>query len=325
VIMLNLYKRIQRYFGTLRVEEILGLTYLLLVLLISLSANLYYLIYKTHVSVRVEISVLQIGFTLLLFIGFYGLLWLLPKNKIIIMTRDFSPFLIVLAIYMNLYDMIHFINSNDIHYTLLSVDAWLFGVQPTIWIEQFYHPRLTDWFSFAYMSYYWIAPILLASLYHRKLYSEFRLIMVTMMTAYYIGFLGYIILPAASPYVVIPELYHIDIWKGTSFISKWLQAIVNLSPDRVRDAFPSMHNSITLLTVFMAWRYNRIIFWVLLPLAISLVIATVYLRYHFVADILAGFVVTIMAIYLSPKLDNWWYNWQKRQGIDPEVEKNYGA
>ncbi len=323
--MLNHYRQIRRYFGTLRVEEILGLAYLFLILLFSLYANLYYLICETLVSAQVEVSLWRIGFTLLLFIGFYGLLWLRPENKIIHIIRDFSPFLFVLAIYMNLYDMIYFINPNDIHYTLASFDLWLFGVQPTIWIEQFHHPRLTDWFSFAYMSYYWMAPILLISLYLRKLYREFRVVMVAMMTAYYIGFMGYIILPAASPYVVIPELYHIDIWEGTSFISRWIQAIVSLSPDRVRDAFPSMHNSITLLTVFMAWRYNRIIFWSLLPLAISLAIATVYLRYHFVVDILAGFVVTFMAIYLSPKLDFWWHAGQREQGLKPDVEEIYGV
>lgn len=309
------------YLRSLRIEEIIGILFLPLILLIMIYARLY-----TFIAIGPSLAppgggLWQIGYTILIVIGFYALLWIRPDNRILSVIRDYAPFLFVLAIYMNLYDMIYFINPNDIHYTLAVFDEWLFGIQPTVWAEQFYHPRLTDWFSFAYMSYYWITLLLLSWLYLKKRYREFRMVIFTMMIAYYIGFMGYILFPAASPYMVIPDYYSIDIWKGTSFISKWVQALVNLSPDRVRDAFPSMHNAITLLTMIMAWRYQRIIFWILLPLAVSLVLATVYLRYHFVVDILAGVIVTFLALYLSPRLDSWWRQWQKNKGSQSFDEK----
>ncbi|MEA3286604.1 MAG: phosphatase PAP2 family protein [Candidatus Marinimicrobia bacterium] len=314
------YTQIKAYLQTLRIEEVIGLIFILPTLLITIYANLYFFLDETQRSVKLEGGLWRIGITIILVIWFYGFLWFRPDRKMVRWIRDFGPFLFVIAIYTNLHDTIHFINPNDVHYALAAMDEWIFGVQPTVWAEQFYHPRLTDWLSFAYMNYYWITLILVFWLYWKQRYPEFRNIMLTMIISYFIGFFGYVLFPAASPYLVIPDLYSIDIWKGTSLVSESMQAIVRLSPDRARDAFPSLHNAITLLTMIMAWRYNKLIFWTLLPIAISLVVATVYLRYHFVVDILAGFLVTFIALYISPKLDNSWHAYQKRQGAEADVD-----
>lgn len=314
-------RQVKAYLFALRIEEMIGLVFLFPTMLITIYANIYFFLDETQRSVKLEGGLWRIGITLILIFWFYWVLWFRPEKRMSRWLRDFAPFLFTIAIYTNLHDTIHFINPNDVHYALAAIDAWLFGVQPTVWIEQYYHPWLTDWLSFAYMNYYWITLILVFWLYWKQRYGEFRTIMLTMIISYYMGFLGYVIFPAASPYLVIPDLYTIDIWKGTSLMSESVQTIVNLSPDRARDAFPSLHNAITLLTMIMAWRYNRIIFWVFVPIAVSLVVATVYLRYHFVVDIIAGFLLTFLAIYISPKLDAWWHGYQEKRGIQPKIER----
>ena len=106
-------------------------------------------------------------------------------------------------------------------------------------MEQFYHPRLTDWFAFTYMNYYFMTLMLLAILNRKRRYREFRILMLTMMISYFIGFVSYIIFPASSPYLVISRLYHTDIWKDTSFISSFTRSIVDMAPHRVRAEFRS--------------------------------------------------------------------------------------
>lgn len=310
--------KLRNYLYTLRIEEIIGLVFLIPSLIITIYANVFYFLDETQRSVKLEGGLWRIGITIVLIAIFYWHLWFRPGRRVVNWIRDYAPFLFAIAIYTNLHDTIHFINPNDVHYMLAAWDEWIFGVQPTVWIEQFYRPWLTDWLSFAYMNYYWVTLILVFWLYWKKRYGDFRTVMLTMIICYYIGFLGYVAFPAASPYLVIPNLYSINIWKGTSLISDSVQAIVNLSPDRSRDAFPSLHNAITLLTMIMAWRYNRIIFWIFLPIALSLVVSTVYLRYHFVVDIFAGFGVTFLAIYIAPQLDDWWQSFQKRQSLSPD-------
>ena len=289
-----------------RLEEFIGLWFTIFVVLGSGFFTLKSLVNPGPESPHIIFSTLRILLSIGFIIGFYKLTIQRASNDQFRWIRDFAPFLFVLAIFMNLHNTIALINQHDFHHTLAGLDASIFGVQPSQWVEQFYHPRLTDWFALAYVNYYLITPVLLFLLYRQNSHAEFREIMLTMMISYYIGFVGYIIFPAASPYIVMPEIYQVDIWKDTSLVSRLVRFIVGLSPDRVRDAFPSMHNGITFLTMIFAWRFHRKFFWIQLPLAISLVVATIYLRYHFVVDILAGVIVVALSFYLTPRLVNYW-------------------
>jgi len=235
--------------------------------------------------------------------------------------RDFAPFLFVLVIYLNLQDTIFIVNPHDIHQTLVNLDGMLFGVQPSVWAEQFYNPVLTEWFALSYLNYYVMTLILLGLLYRKKQYQNFRTVMLTMMISYFIGFVAYIFFPASSPYLVIPELYQTDIWQDTSVFSWMTRSLVDLSPHRVRDAFPSMHNAIILLTMIMAWRYQRTFFWIQLPLAISLPLATIYLRYHYVVDIIGALPVIAIALYITPHLE---LNWKQLQRQNATLELDRG-
>lgn len=243
--------------------------------------------------------------------SFYSGLYLKVWAGRLQMMRDFAPFLFILVIYFNIQDVIYLFNPEDIHYRLLDWDNFLFGIQPTVWIEQFYHPRLTDWFALTYLNYYIITLVLLFILYRKARLNHFRTVMVTMMISYYIGFVCYLFFPASSPYLVIPHYYAFDIWENTSFISWLTYTLVDLSPHRVRDAFPSMHNGIVLLTMIMAWRYHRTYFWIQLPLAISLPMATIYLRYHYAVDLIAALPVIGFALVLTPWLEEKWQAYQQ--------------
>jgi len=295
----------------LRIEELIGLVLITFTLLFASFSNLYTIMNELPEAPTFGANLLRILASGFFTFWFFRSIIYQTESRGFQIIRDFAPFLFVLVIYYNLQDAIFIIHPHDIHHTLVDLDGKLFGVQPTVWLEQYYHPRLTDWFAFSYLNYYVMTPILLALLYLKKENENFRVVMLTMMISYFIGFISYVIFPASSPYLVIPALYKIDIWKDTSFISWITYTIVDLSPHRVRDAFPSMHNAIVLLTMIMAWRFHRKFFWIQLPLAISLPFATVYLRYHYVVDIIAALPVIAIALYLSPRLEHKWKNFQQ--------------
>jgi len=56
-------------------------------------------------------------------------------------------------------------------------------------------------------------------------------------------------------------------------------------------AFPSAHVAGSMVALLAAWRYRRWLFWVCLPFFLCMCVATVYGRYHYVADVLAGLAV----------------------------------
>jgi membrane-associated phospholipid phosphatase len=56
-------------------------------------------------------------------------------------------------------------------------------------------------------------------------------------------------------------------------------------------AFPSAHVAGSMVAICASWRYRRGLFWICLPFFVSMCVATVYGRYHYIADVLAGIAV----------------------------------
>jgi membrane-associated phospholipid phosphatase len=51
-----------------------------------------------------------------------------------------------------------------------------------------------------------------------------------------------------------------------------------------------------------AWRYDRKLFWWLLPFYVGMLFSTVYGRYHYVADVIAGIAVGFLGFWAGHRL-----------------------
>lgn len=219
-------------------------------------------------------------------------------------VRDILPFTYALAIYTNLHDTVHFANPHDIHDSLIAIDQWLFGMQPSVWSQRFVAPWLTEIFSFCYMIYFLFIPIVALVLLVQRRKFEFREVVVTAVLCYYLGYVLYIIFPAAPPRHVLGHLYTVKL-DGT-IMTGAVNSMLSVLPSKSRCAFPSLHAAITLLSLIFSWKYARPTFWLLLPFSVGLHLSTVYLRHHYVVDLLAGWVVAVIAFIYVPRFDRWW-------------------
>jgi membrane-associated phospholipid phosphatase len=50
---------------------------------------------------------------------------------------------------------------------------------------------------------------------------------------------------------------------------------------------------------------ERVLTVLLLPAVTGLILSTVYLRYHYVVDVIAGIALTVLTVYLAPPLYAW--------------------
>lgn len=221
-------------------------------------------------------------------------------------AREMLPFLLCVLIYTNLHDTIGFVNPNDIHDHLLAIDVWLFGVEPCLWVEQFYSRGRTEVFQLFYMSFALIAPAVPLLLLHQKKFAEFRRAALSIVLCFYMGYVLYLLLPAAPPRLVLAGEFKKNLGGDPLFASMAADGVLSLLPTDSRAAFPSLHAAVSLLALGLAWRFTRPLFFVLLPAALGLWVSTIYLRHHFVVDLLAGFALAPAAYVLAPKLDLWW-------------------
>lgn len=220
------------------------------------------------------------------------------------LLRDGLPFAFCLAIYTNLHDTIHFVNPHDIHHQLIAIDAWLFGVQPCVWAQQFVHPWLTEILSFCYMLFFLWAPLVAFTLYFQKRKTEFQNTLVSVILCFYAGYFLYVIFPAAPPRITLSNMFTVQ-FDGTPIAGAALK-MISILPADSRAAFPSLHSAVTLLTLLFAWKYTRFLFWIILPFCIGLIVSTIYLRHHYVIDLLAGFALGILAYIYGPRINAWW-------------------
>jgi hypothetical protein len=119
---------------------------------------------------------LLLGYTVLL--GLLFVLELSYERQIMgkggVFFYHFSPILFVIVIYQSLGDLIQHLHP-DIDPLLIRIDSFIFGVHPTVWMEQWIHPWLTDIMSFAYVSYYFLPVILIVTLYLKRRMTTFHL------------------------------------------------------------------------------------------------------------------------------------------------------
>lgn len=216
---------------------------------------------------------------------------------------DFSPLFFVIVIYELLGGVIPYLRP-DVDDLLMKIDLAFFGIHPTIWLERIFVPWLTDFLALVYASYYFLPVILIVILYFWGKEQEFSVTICTLLLGYYLSFVGYIIMPTIGPRFTLESLQSIPLEGGT--IAGSLIYILNAIEGTKMDCFPSGHTQMTLISLWFAFAYRRPLFWIYLPVSIALIFSTVYLRYHYVIDVAAGFVFAGITLLLGPRLWSWW-------------------
>ncbi len=284
----------------LRVEEFIAILFFLPMTYFTFKAYFFFSA-QGYVPNYIKGDLQRLIITLIVAILFIHLIRKKPQWKII---RDGLPFGFCIAIYSNLHDTIHFVNPNDIHFSLIKIDQFLFGTQPCVWAEKFIHPVLTDIFTFFYVLFFLWAPLLALILYLKGDRIKFRYTMVGLILTFYLGYFGYILFPAASPDLVLAPMFTKTL-QNLPILDK-LRNSFTVLPSSVRDAFPSLHTAVTLVALFFSWKYLRWYFWFILPFTIGLILSTIYLRQHYVIDLIAGWGLAHLTVWLGPKLENFW-------------------
>jgi len=217
------------------------------------------------------------------------------------------PTISILAIFDSLEHIVHYINPRDIDPLLIRLDYMLFNGHPTVMMERIMTPLLTDLLQIAYSSYYFLAITLGAALLLRKDEKAFDRSLFLIMFCFYLSYAGYLIFPALGPRYTMNHLQNAEL-QGL-LVTGPIQELLNRLEGIKRDAFPSGHTAIALIVLFLAFKFEKKLFWIFLPFVSALIFSTVYLRYHYVVDVLAGILLTALTLFFGGAYYGYW---QKR-------------
>ena len=133
------------------------------------------------------------------------------------------------------------------------------------------------------------------------------------MLGFYISFIGYVIFPAIGPRFTLHDFHLTDTELPGIFLAEKIRSFINFVesiPDNVpnpqdyaqRDAFPSGHTIIILLITYLSRKIKSNSFYFYLPYSILMLFSTLYLRYHYFIDLVAGIPVVLITIFIANKL-----------------------
>lgn len=210
------------------------------------------------------------------------------ENGFLRFARHWYPLPLYIFCFEELQGLVHLIFQNWFDRWLIAFDYNFAGVHPSVWLARFANPPLNDFMQFAYMTYFLYLLILPAILYLQRERLAFWTVMTSTAIAHESVYVIAVLFPVESPYYSLASL-QIKALHGGIFTAA-IDLIERFG--RVHGAaFPSAHVAGSMVAILAARRYRPWLFWACLPFFICMCVATVYGRYHYVADVLAGIVV----------------------------------
>lgn len=239
-----------------------------------------------------------------------------PANRLLDFLRHFYPVLLYAGFYRETGSLNRMVYGGYLDPLFFRLDERLFGFAPSFtFMEALPYRFVSEIFYGAYFSYYLMIGGVGLALYFRKRAEFYHYISVTSFV-FYVCYIVYIFLPVAGPRIYYPELAHLTLPADAmpaavpgfpaavqSGIFYRIMAVIYDVFESPGAAFPSSHVAVAWVTFYFSFRYLPTIRWPHLVMVILLCFSTVYCRYHFAVDVIAGLVTAALTLPLG----NWLY------------------
>jgi hypothetical protein len=204
---------------------------------------------------------------------------------------------------------------------LLRLDQALLADTPARLWEAYVSTTTVEWFAFFYYSYFTLMVLhVLGSALLDRGPRMAELLFAAMLIAA-LGHVGYTLVPAAGPVAALR--FQTDLNGG--WFWQAVQNTVNSAGAKL-DVFPSLHTALPTLFMLHSIRHRRSApfryTWVPLTFAVlNIIIATMFLRWHYAVDILAGLALSVFSQQVAIRVASWE---DQRAGTSQDAQDPHG-
>jgi len=266
---------------------------------------------------RVPYWYLVLGCHVIVLVAIHGLIHWHAKNpdsRAVRFLRFFYPLILYTGFYRETGILNQLFIDGCLDPVFIQLEETIFGFQPSLQFSQLLSYR---WFAEvmygAYFSYYLMITGVGVALYLRQ-GNHFSHYLCVVSFVFYVCYFIYICLP-----VIGPRLFY-QAFAGYSLPAAFIPAQVPPVPESIQKAvfyrlmyviykfeapgaaFPSSHVAVALCTLYFSFRYLRRIRWVHAACVLLLCLSTVYGRYHYALDVIAGGMTAALLIPLGNRI-----------------------
>lgn len=213
--------------------------------------------------------------------------------------RDWYPIATIPIFYVMIPSLTQLVVRGYLDDKIIEWEGRLFKGQPSVYLStQFPSKMFSEFLHLCYFSFYAIVVGLAAVLYLQGRREAFHEAVFAEVLTFNLCLIWYIFMPVTGP------RYKFEKIKGhlaDGFFFKLVHAILSSTASK-GTAFPSSHCAIAVIVVLSAARYDLLAFIVLCLFGVGLVISTVYGRFHYAIDAVAGAVLAVIVFGLAPYL-----------------------
>lgn len=237
-------------------------------------------------------------------------------SKVLNGIHHWAAYPLVVFTYKQIYYLIPPIHQGkDYDSLLIAMDQALFRVHPTQWMEGFSNPYLTELFQIFYSLFFVFFLVVGIELYRKHGFAYFRFAVVY---GFLVSYIGYLFLPAVGPRFTLHDFSRIGTDLPGLFVTSALRSFINFFESipvgaansvtmgfAQRDVMPSGHTMMMVIMMVFVCREKLRCRNFIMVSGVLLIIATVYLRYHYVVDLMVGILLAIFCIYTADGLRKW--------------------
>jgi membrane-associated phospholipid phosphatase len=217
------------------------------------------------------------------------------QNSVFKFIRLFYPFLLLGFIYSET-DALNNVLLPNLDPIVAKYEAAIFGGHPSIW---FYQAMPWKWFielmNLSYFSYYILIIGMCIWLYNKKsAFTNYTIFIIS--CSFYLYYIIFILVPVVGPqFYFEPPFNKIP----DAYLFSKIMNLVEFIGERPTAAFPSSHVGIVCILWYLAIKYAKPLLKWYIIVGSLLVLSTVYLKAHYVIDVIAGILSAPALYYLS--------------------------
>ena len=194
----------------------------------------------------------------------------------------------------------YLVSALHLHTADLMLAHWdlaMWKVDPVFWLSSIPNRFLVEFLQAVYTMFIPGTLVLGIILWARRPRQEFRYGTFMIAATFLISYLGYVVMPARGPRFMDYAAQYAPLQGLWTF--QFFQNVLDTLEGAQYDCFPSGHVAVVLVGCYLARRISAPVFYVFSAFAACITFSTVYLRYHYVIDVIAGMLLAAAVIAVS--------------------------
>lgn len=229
------------------------------------------------------------------------------------LVRLFFPVLLLAYLYKETDYLNNIFFQTDLDPLIAVLDEYIFGMQPAlIFASALPYGFFAELMYFGYFSYYLMILTVPSYLYVKVSRQSGEQMFFIIINSFVIFYIVFIVLPVAGPQFyfkddagIIPEGY---------LFGPIMDVLQHIGEGKTA-AFPSSHVSICIMLIYGCLKHARNLLKIFIPLGLLLIMSTVYIKAHYVVDILSAVLYTPGLFIFSRRLYHWLSDYKQNQEL----------